>query len=87
METKITVEPISVEIQEGVHYLWGKCSGFLPIIFVSIAFIISIEIVFKFIILARKKKRLAQAFEQKLEDLKKEQEKVYWEYLKRKVRE
>jgi len=77
---------ITVEVQKSVSYLWGTCRAFLPVIAISIAFTAVIEIVFRFILLGRRRRKIEKILEKKYNELEMEQEKVFWDYLRKRVR-
>ena len=75
-----------VEVQKTVSYLWGACSAFLPVIAISIAFIATIEIVFRFILLGRRRRKIEKMLEQKYGELAEKEEEVFWRFLRKKVK-
>ena len=83
-------EPITVEVYRQVSYLWGSCRALLPVISVSIAFTATIEIVFRFFLLRRNEKRAMKRIEERFEKLKhditEDQERVFWTFLKAKIK-
>ena len=83
-------ELVSIEMPRELSYLWGSCRAFLPVISISIAFTAVIEIVFRFFLLRRKEKRAMKRLEERFEKLKhditEDQEKVFWTFLKAKIK-
>ena len=80
------MEPtITTEVVREFHWVWGYCRGLVPIVAISIAFTATLEIVFRFILLARRKKRIEKMLDKKYEELTQNQEKVFWEYLRKKI--
>ena len=79
-------EPMVVEVHREISYLWGYCRGLLPVIAISIAFTATIEIVFRFILLGRRRRKIEKMLEQKYGELAEKEEEVFWRFLRKKLK-
>ena len=84
MNTSLEITPIC-ETRTEIQYLFGEQT--LPILAITITLIITIEIVLRFFLLGRRRKRIERAIEKRFEELNIEEEKVFFRFLKRKMSE
>ena len=76
----------AVEIHREISFWWGQCSAFLPVIFISIAFTATIEIVFRVFLLGRRRRKIENMLQKKYGELAEKEEEVFWRFLRKKVK-
>lgn len=68
--------------------LWSSCKDVVPVLVIGLTLAVTIEVVVKFFLLGRRKKKIEKMIEEKMSELK-EQEKLtddaFWEYVRSKL--